>query len=407
MRRSIALSLLSFVLAASAALAQEGSHQGVYFTVPSGWTSGEQDGQFILVPTDMAEETAVVVTLGGAEKLAGKPFSDWFRSKLAAGLNAQVKVLQEAQPLGSMAGGLQTLSQGRTVQDAGGGVRLLVYHAVSDGKQAALAMLVTANEAAVNKYTGGIHALFASLRFTSAPAAGTGPSGSAPPGPGASQPAAAGKGEPLPKSEVVGGRPQGLFAGVSILSGNPVFLLFLPGGRVFHGAPRGGMNRIDWSALESANRQLCGKWSAAGSNLRIEWNDGNIWDGPLELTPTGIKFQNKRYGRVVPVAAREMAGSWEGARSTAWMNLGSGPSTTQVSSITVDAVGNFAFASATGSNVAGASAYGESRLRGRLTIEGYDAVFRQADKPTLRMSLARFPDGADLILLDGTAFSRK
>ena len=206
---------------------------------------------------------------------------------------------------------------------------------------------------------------------------------------------------------MVGGKPQGLFAGVSVLSGNPVFLLFLPGGRVYHGAPRGGMSRIDWGALESANRARCGRWSVAGSNLRIEWNDGNVWDGPLELTQTGIKFQNKRYGRVVPVAANEMAGSWEGARSTAWLNPGSGPSTTQVNNITVDAAGNFAFASATGSSVAGASAYGESRLGGRLTIEGYDAVFRQADGTALRMSLARFPDGNDLILLDGTVFSRR
>jgi hypothetical protein len=181
--RSIAVSLLTLALAASAALAQEGHHQGVYFTTPSGWTSGEQDGHFLLAPADMTEATAVVVVLGGAEKLGAKPFNDWFRAKLASGLNAQLKVLQEGKAQSGNAGGLQTLSTGRTVQDAGGGVRLQIYHAVSDGKQAAAAMLVTASEAAVNKYTAGIQALFASLRFTQAPNAAAKPpdSNSAPP----------------------------------------------------------------------------------------------------------------------------------------------------------------------------------------------------------------------------------
>jgi hypothetical protein len=406
MLRNIASSILIISTAVAHAIAQDGSYKGLHFATPTGWTSGEQNGQFLLAPTDMTQETAVVIVLYGAEGLGGKSFEAWLRARMASGISPQVKVLQDSAVQSNSSGSLQTLSTGRTIQDASGGVRLQVYHAISDGKQAAAAMLLTASQTALTKYSPGIQALFASMSFSAAQPA---PDPTEMPAP-AAQPSAgpaAGKGEPLPKSEVVGGKPQGLFAGVSVLSGNPVFLLFLPGGRVYHGAPRGGMSRIDWGALEAANRALCGRWSVAGSNLKIQWNDGNVWDGPLELTPTGIKFQNKRYGRVVPVAAKEMAGSWEGARSTAWLNLGSGPSTTQVNNIAVDAAGNFAFASATGSSVAGASAYGESRLHGRLTIEGYDAVFRQADGTTLRMSLARFPDGADLILLDGTAFTRR
>jgi hypothetical protein len=405
MMRSPLLWFLTLMLAAVPAFAQDSNYKGLYYTAPAGWTSGEQDGQFILAPADMTEETAVVVVLYGAESLGSKSFQDWLKGRMASGMNAQVKVLQDTPVQSGVSGNLQTLSTGRTIQDASGGVRMQIYYAISDGNQAAAAMLVTASEAAVNKYMPAIQSLFASMSFSAAGTPGVSPS----PGPSAQPSAgpAAGKGEPLPKSEVVGGKPQGLFAGVSVLSGNPVFLLFFPGGRVYHGAPRGGMSWIDWAALEAANRAICGKWSAAGSNLRIEWNDGAVWDGPLELTPTGIRFQNKRYGRVVPVAANEMAGSWEGARSTAWLNPGSGPSTTQVNNITVDAAGNFAFASATGSSVEGATAYGESRLSGRLTIEGYDAVFRQADGTTLRMSLARFPDGNDLILLDGTVFTRR
>lgn len=405
MLRNIALVGLAIASMVAHASAQDANYKGVYYAAPAGWSSGEQDGQFVLAPADMTEETAVVIVLYGAEGLGGKSFQDWLRDRMASGTNAGVKVLQDSPVQSNSSGSLQTLSTGRTIQDASGGVRLQIYHAVSDGKQAAAAMLLTASEAAVNQYMPAIQGLFASMSFSAAGKRGVSPSPGTAAQPSASPPA--GKGEPLPKSEVVGGKPQGLFAGVSVLSGNPVFLLFLPGGRVYHGAPRGGMSRIDWAALESANHDRCGRWSAAGSSLRIEWNDGNVWDGPLELTPTGIKFKNKRYGRVVPVAANEMAGSWEGARSTAWLNPGSGPSTTQVNNITVDAAGNFSFASATGSSVGGATAYGESRLGGRLTIEGYDAVFRQADGTTLRMSLARFPDGNDLVLLDGTVFTRR
>jgi len=123
---SIAWSLLTFVLAAVAGLAQEGSYQGVYFTSPSDWTSGEQEGRFLLAPSDMTEETAVVVVLSGAERLAGKQFSDWFRAKMAGDLNPQLKVLQSGEIQSNTAGELRLLTTGRTVQDAGGGVRLQI-----------------------------------------------------------------------------------------------------------------------------------------------------------------------------------------------------------------------------------------------------------------------------------------
>jgi hypothetical protein len=169
MLRSISLLLLALVLPIPSALAQEGSHQGVYFTTPSGWTSGMQEGHFILAPTDITEETAVVVVLYGAEKLSGKPLEDWFSAKMASDLNPQLKVLTDSAIQSNTSGGLKTLSTGRTVQDAGGGVRLQIYYAISDGKQAGHAMVVTASEAAINKYMGGIQALFQSLRFTKAP----------------------------------------------------------------------------------------------------------------------------------------------------------------------------------------------------------------------------------------------
>ena len=51
MLRSFVLSFLTFMLAASPGLGQqEGSYKGVFFSAPSGWSSGEQEGSFLLVP---------------------------------------------------------------------------------------------------------------------------------------------------------------------------------------------------------------------------------------------------------------------------------------------------------------------------------------------------------------------
>jgi hypothetical protein len=117
-------------------------------------------------------------------------------------------VLTDSKIQSSTSGGLQMLSTGRTVQDAGGGVRLQIYHGVSDDKQAALALVVTASEAAMNKYSDGIRALFASLRFSAAkPAANppiASPAAGQPSASGAPQPPAAGTKSQITVADVTG-----------------------------------------------------------------------------------------------------------------------------------------------------------------------------------------------------------
>lgn len=148
--------------------AQDVSYKGLYYTAPPRWTSGMQDGQFILAPADMTEETAVVVVLSGAESLGGKPFQDWLKARMSSGMNAQVKVLQSTPIESSTSGSLQVLSTARTIKDASGGVRLQMYYAISDGKQAATAMLLTSSETGMKKYMPAFQSLFSSMRFTAA-----------------------------------------------------------------------------------------------------------------------------------------------------------------------------------------------------------------------------------------------
>jgi hypothetical protein len=76
-----------------------------------------------------------------------------------------LQVLQSAPPTRSRSGGLDLLSVARTVQDGTGGVILQIYHAISNGQQAGLAMVATANEAALKTHMPGVQAIFQSLRF--------------------------------------------------------------------------------------------------------------------------------------------------------------------------------------------------------------------------------------------------
>jgi hypothetical protein len=200
MLRSLALSLLTVVTlmsSAGASLGADESYNGVYFTTPPGWTSGLQDGRFILAPADMTDETAVVVVLYGAEKLGGKALDAWFKARMNSDLNPQAKVLNAGEIKSTSVGELKMLTTARAVQDAGGGIRIQMYHGVSDGRQVALAMGVTASEKAVTKYSEGIQALFGSLRFSASVNRGANPSaGSA----SSSTPPQSQSNEPQPES---------------------------------------------------------------------------------------------------------------------------------------------------------------------------------------------------------------
>lgn len=155
------------------AVAQAPNYRGLSYTTPPGWSSGERDGQLVLVPGDMTDQTAVVVTLLGAESLRGASFADWFQARLAKDA-AGAQVLRDSPVQSSTSGRLQVLSTGRTIQDATGGVRLQIFYAIADTTQAGAAMVLTASQAALTKYLPPIQQFFRTLRF-SAPAAGAEP----------------------------------------------------------------------------------------------------------------------------------------------------------------------------------------------------------------------------------------
>jgi hypothetical protein len=151
------------------------NHKGFYYSLPPGWISGVEQGRFLLTPAKAAPDAVVIVILSGAESLGGRSFDEWLRAKMAADLSGGLKLREASAPQRGHLGALETRSAGRTVQDASGGMVLQIYYAVSDGRQAGVAMAAAGSEGALQSQVAGVQTVFHSLRFTAAPNTGAAP----------------------------------------------------------------------------------------------------------------------------------------------------------------------------------------------------------------------------------------
>lgn len=170
--------LLAVVLiaAVTAGVARAAEFRGTSYTAPPGWTSGEQDGNLLLAPLGGSEADLVIAVLSPPRPLGGTPFRAWLEQRMAADLNAQARVVSQGEVRAFSAGGLEMLTTARAVQDAAGDLRLQMFNAVSDGRQAALAMAVAANDQAADRHADGLRSLFESMRVGApAPAAESSP----------------------------------------------------------------------------------------------------------------------------------------------------------------------------------------------------------------------------------------
>jgi hypothetical protein len=394
---SVALVLMSSVALPAVAVQEFG---GVEFSLPNGWAASRQEGKIILAPNETVNELTVVFVLTPASALNGKDFRSWLVTSMAASLGTRAKVLAEGQVTGQEAGPLKQLTTARAVQDNSGATRFQLFHAVSFEDRAALLMGIAASQKALDKYGPAIRSFFESVTFPGARAA------HAPAAP-ATPVLSADRGEQVPKSGLVDGQPQGLFIGVSMLSGNPVFLLFLDNGRVLSQLPPAGLNSIHWAALVENYPNSTGQWSVTNGRLTLRWRNGGVWADAILPTPRGMKFNGKSYSAAAYVDLSQLSGIFDGAQSTAWLNAGgAGPSLTRTTTITLDGKGGVSFDSAVGGDVGNAVAYGSAASSGTVQVEGYDAVFRLKDGRIVRACVFRFPDD-DSFILNGTYYIRK
>lgn len=137
---------------------------GVQYKAPSGWKQERSAEAVGFAPQNIAPQNAVALVLSGAQDLGTKSFSDWIDQQMQAEL-AGGKMVQQSEPNKQKDGDLDRVTVVRVVEDAQGNLLIQMYHAISNGRKAALAAAVAVSEEAANTQASIIQAFFASLRF--------------------------------------------------------------------------------------------------------------------------------------------------------------------------------------------------------------------------------------------------
>ena len=214
----------------------------------------------------------------------------------------------------------------------------------------------------------------------------------------------AAQGERVPASAVVGGVPQGMFVGRSLLTGRAVCLLFLSGGRVTRAIPEGGLESFDWAAHKAAHAGDVGAWTMSGGQLRIAWGDGGVNQGPITVRPDAIEFYGKRYAKPASATVTAIAGRWEAASGSA---IAGGEGVNRTTTLVIQPDGRYQWVSTTGGAVAGRTVAADKSLSGQAVIAGATLTLR-ADNGASRSFTFLPVAGApvEAFSLDASMFTR-
>jgi hypothetical protein len=184
--------------------------------------------------------------------------------------------------------------------------------------------------------------------------------------------------ERVPEAAVVGGAPQGMFVGRSLLTGRTVCLLFLSGGRVTRAVPEGGLENFDWARHQAAHSGDSGRWEVRGGQIAIAWGDGGVHQGPLTVRPDGIEFYGKRYAKAATVAAGAIVGRWQATRG---MAIAGGSGINVASTLLIQPDGRYQWISTTGGVVSGRAVASDRTMTGTVTIAGSTITFKSDAGP--------------------------
>jgi hypothetical protein len=318
MIKELAVSALLLLTVSPIVLAD--SFGGVQYQPPEGWTGAQSDGWQIL----RHPESPLMIVVGQARPLAeGDSFEGWFARTLDAELVQGDTIIEKSDDSPADLGEARLLMRSISVQ--GQAVTYRIYCGVMQDKRVALAMAITTDHQVLQANNAIVSTLFGGLRIPPAQAQPMPQPVAAPPQPPSSpQPAnpvdkpRPKAGEAIPKAELTSAGPQGVWIGISIFTGRPVYLTFLADGRAYRGMLFEGMNTIDWAAIDGENRESTGKWSFAGDVLTIRWNDEqqNVWQSAVQRTPRGMVFDEKRYWPAQPVAMGDLPGKWVSTAGT-------------------------------------------------------------------------------------------
>jgi hypothetical protein len=198
--------------------------------------------------------------------------------------------------------------------------------------------------------------------------------------------------------------PQGIFVGLSLMTGQAVCLLFLDGGRVTRFIPTGGLENFNWARHVENHPGDAGTWEMDGDLLSIAWGDGGVHRGLLTIDAIGIEFYGKRYSRPITVKPSALVGRWESVSGTA---VGGGEGVNQLSTLIVEPDGHYRWAGAVGGVVDGQAAATGSSSSGTLVISGQTITFKADDGSIVpRTFLPMAGEPLEALSIDTDMFTR-
>jgi hypothetical protein len=271
-----------------------------------------------------------VVLIQPAEAATNDPPARQFETVVGA-VNAAVKVHGSGRLASTARGAGTFLMQAFQIEDADVGRHSRLYGMIVEGRRRALVIAVFKPESALARYENSVLAVLNSIRLNqgtappvaSAPSvAPTGPSGGGTPTgntpdlhPGMPGWLPSGRGISIPPSQLVDGKPQGIWWTTSYGAGNRAMtFVFLPNG-IHASNPRyGGGNLAD---IDGQRRQPgangVGPFTIAGGQITREYDGHRSVDAYATGTDSSGQFFKIAGGTYRPVSAptpQSIVGTW-------------------------------------------------------------------------------------------------
>jgi hypothetical protein len=403
---SFAFVLLAVAWVVAPAAAQE--HRGVLYSLPNNWREQNQGNDKVLIASGLQKGEAVVVIIQPAEAATNDPPARQFETVIGA-VHATVKVHGSGR-LASMPRGTGTfLVQAFQIEDNDVGRHSRLYGMIIDGRRRALIIAVFKPESVLARYESSVLAVLNSIRLNhgappppvasapspvpSAPATPSG--GGAPTGntpnlqPGMPGWLPSGRGVPIPPSQLVEGKPQGIWWTTSYGAGNRAMtFVFLPNG-IHASNPRfGGGNLFD---MDGQRRQPgangVGPFTIAGGQITREYDGHRSVDAYATGSDSSGQFFKVAGGTYRPVSAptpQSIVGTWTATGTRYVFHPGGSYESGQVASGPGWAAG--------------------SRVTGAYSVDGHLVVLRPQGVPITITPMGLV--ARDLLLINGL-FYRK
>ena len=385
--------LLSFVTAG----AQE--FKGVLYKAPPGWEERIESGAKIFTPIGLKDPEMLAIILPPATPATADSHRAQFDAMIASA-NSGSKVLDKSEVDEKTQGEVSRLVQVQSIESPDQGKFSRMYAMFFAGQQRIFAMAVTNRDALLEKHLDEITNFFASIQFK-APAdpessetpfkAGKIPTGDTPNAyMGSSGFLPSGHGVPIPRADIVDGKPQGLWWWLQLNSYgvlHPTAHIYLPDG-IFASNPRLGSGSL--YDIEGQRRQRpptgLGTFNIADGELH-EVHEGFEKQAPFvhgtDDSGKFFKIDGTVFRPLGPATSKAILGKWTAISAVRSQYEFNADGTYKLGQI-VD----------TGDWVGG------STTSGTYAIEGYLLMLRPAKGP-VQIDLVGF-DRA--ILMIGSAF---